>query len=73
MGGEEVDKEEKLTALIPPEAFINVFETGDPGTVEYEVVQAQRQHTELMRQWEKTLPIVRSESPMGMEWRDQEG
>jgi len=41
MHQEEVQEESKLTPLIPPEAFINVFKVGDPGTVEYEVEQAQ--------------------------------
>jgi hypothetical protein len=50
-----------------------VFEAGDPGTTEYEVIEVQRQQETLMEQWEKTLPIVKMESPMGKEWRDQGG
>ena len=38
------DEIPKLTPLISPDAFLNVFEAGDPGTVEYEVVEAQAQH-----------------------------
>ena len=41
MHQDEDREESKLTPLIPPEAFINVFEAGDPGMVEYEVEQAQ--------------------------------
>jgi hypothetical protein len=40
------DKDEtmKLTPLISPDAFLNVFEAGDPGIVEHEVMEAQTQH-----------------------------
>jgi len=37
--GEE-QGETKLTSLIQPDAFLNVFEAGDPGTIENEVVEA---------------------------------
>jgi hypothetical protein len=35
-------EEQKLTPLISPDAFLNVFETGDPRTVEHKVVEAQQ-------------------------------
>jgi len=40
------DKDEvtKLMPLISPDTFLNVFEAGNPGTVEHEVMEAQKQH-----------------------------
>jgi hypothetical protein len=67
------DKMPKLTLLISPDAFQNVFEAGDLGTVEYEVTEAQRRHQTTMKRWEKTLPIERDEEPGRMTWRDKEG
>jgi hypothetical protein len=42
MHQEEEQEESKLTPLIPSDAFLNVFEAGDPGTVEHEVVEVQQ-------------------------------
>jgi len=67
------DETPKLTLLISPDAFLNVFEVGDPGTVEHEVMEAQTRHCEIMEQWEKTLPIKKDEEPERMTWRDKEG
>ncbi len=40
---EEGEREEtKLTSLILPDTFLNVFEVGDPGTIENEVMEAQQ-------------------------------
>src|SRR6266851_3843050 len=40
---EEGEREEtKLTSLILPDTFLNVFEVGDPGTIEDEVIEAQQ-------------------------------
>ena len=39
-GGER--EETKLTSLISPDTFLNVFEVGDPGTIENEVMEAQQ-------------------------------
>ena len=44
MHQDEDREESKLTSLLPPDAFLNVFEAGDPGTVEHEVTEAQQQH-----------------------------
>jgi hypothetical protein len=63
----------KLTPLISPDAFLNVFEAGDPGTVEYEVMEAQMQHQSTMEQWEKTVSTERDEEPGRTTWRDKEG
>jgi len=57
MHQKEEDKMPELTPLISPDAFLNIFEAGDLGTVEHEVVEAQEQHQSTMEQWEKTLPI----------------
>ena len=58
------EKEEpKLTLLLPADAFLNVFEVGDPGTLEHEVREAQQRHQSTMKQWEKTLSIKRDEGP----------
>jgi len=37
----EEQEKPKLTLLIPPDTFLNVFEIGEPGTIENEVVKAQ--------------------------------
>jgi hypothetical protein len=56
-----------------PDAFLNVFEAGDPGTVEYEVMEAQTRHQPTMERWEKTLSIERDEELGRTTWRDKEG
>ena len=65
MHQKDKDETTKLTPLISPDAFLSVFEAGDPGTVEHEVVEAQEQYRSTMEQWEKTLPIERNEEPGG--------
>ena len=42
MHQEGEQEESKLTPLISPDAFLNVFKAGDPGTVEHEVMEAQQ-------------------------------
>ena len=44
MHKEEENKTPKLMSLISPDAFLNVFEAGDLGMVEYEVMEAQTEH-----------------------------
>jgi len=73
MHQKEEDKTPKLTPLISPDAFLNVFKAGNPGMVKHEVVQAQAQHCETMGQWEKNLPIEKDEEPGRTTWRDKEG
>ena len=63
MHQEEEREESKLTPLLPPDAFLNVFEAGNPGTVEHEVVEAQQQYRNTLEQWEKMIPITRTEEP----------
>jgi hypothetical protein len=48
MHQKEEDKTPKLTPLISPDAFLNVFKAGDPEIVEHEIVEAQTQHRETM-------------------------
>jgi len=48
MHQKEEDETPKPTPLISPDAFLNVFEAGDLGTVEHEVVEAQAQHQSTM-------------------------
>ncbi len=67
--GEEWE-ETKLTTLILPDAFLNVFEVGDLGTIENEVVEAQQQHKETMDDWSKRLPIEKHEGVGMMMWTD---
>jgi hypothetical protein len=59
--------------VIPPDAFLNVFEAGDPGTVEHEVMEAQQQYQDMLKQWEKTISITRTEELGRTTWRDKEG
>jgi hypothetical protein len=73
MHQEEDREESKLTSLLPPDVFLNVFEAGDPGTVEHEVIEAQQQYQDVLKQWEKTIPITRTEEPGRTTWRDKEG
>jgi len=42
MNQEEENREPKLTPLISSDTFLNVFEAGNPGTLEDEVVQTQQ-------------------------------
>jgi len=62
-----------MTSLLPPDAFLNVFEAGDPGMIEHDVVAAQQEHKEMMKRWEKTIPIMPSTGPHTTEWRDGGG
>jgi len=62
-----------MTSLLPPDAFLNVFEAGDPGTIEHDVVTAQQRHRKTMKQWEKTIPATPSTGPHTTEWRDEAG
>jgi hypothetical protein len=73
MHQEEEQEESKLTPLIPPDAFLNVFEAGNSGMVEHEVTEAQQQHWNTLEQWEKTIPISRTDEPGRTTWRDKEG
>src|SRR5216683_4653094 len=75
MDQEEENREPKLTPLISSDAFLNVFEAGNPRTLEDEVVQTQQRYQEMMNRWEKTLPITRHDEPGGrmMVWTDEEG
>jgi hypothetical protein len=61
MHQKDEDETPKLTPLISPDAFLNVFEAGDPRTVKHEVIEAQVRHQSTMEQWEKTLPIEKDE------------
>jgi hypothetical protein len=70
--GEEPE-EAKLTPLIPPDAFLNVFEAGDPGTVKHEVMEVQQRHQGILKQWERTIPIKRTEETGKTIWRDKKG
>ena len=71
MDQEEEQEEAKLTLLIPPNTFLNVFEVGDPGTIEDEVVKAQQQHEKTMNDWGKRLSITKHEGPREAVWTDQ--
>jgi hypothetical protein len=62
--GEE-QEEPKMTSLLPPDAFLNVFEAGDPGTIEHDVVATQQEYKKTMKQWEKTISITPSEVKAG--------
>ncbi len=59
MDQEEENKGPKLTLLIPSDVFLNIFEAGDPGTIEDKVVQTQQRYQEVMNKWEKMLSIIR--------------
>jgi len=59
--------------LISPDTFLNVFEVGDPGTIEDEVVEAQQQHKKTMDDWSKRLPIEKHEGAKAMMWTDRQG
>jgi hypothetical protein len=73
MHQKDEDEATKLTPLISPDAFLNVFEAGDPGIVEHKVMEAQTRHQSTMEQWEKTLSIKKDEEPGRTIWRDKEG
>ncbi len=68
--GEERE-ETRLTSLILPDAFLNVFEARDPGMIENEVVEAQQRHEEMMNEWSKRLPIKKHEGLGTTMWMDQ--
>ena len=70
---ENIEEDDKLTSLIPPDAFINVFEASNSGTIEHDVIEAQRRQKEVMHKWEKTLPIERTDTELGPQWHNKEG
>jgi hypothetical protein len=57
----------KEVALIPQEAFLNLFEAGSDGSVEAEIVESQRKHWKTLERWAKTLPIHQLD---GVMWKD---
>jgi len=71
MHQEEEQEETKLTPLIQPDAFLNIFEAGNPGTIEDEVIKVQQQHKGTMDKWEEMLPIIQYEGPKAIMWTDQ--
>ena len=42
MHQEDKKEEPKLTPLLLADTFLNVFEAGDPGTLEHKVMEAQQ-------------------------------
>ena len=70
--GEE-QREAKLTPLISSDAFLNVFEAGDPGTIEDEVIEAQQRQKKTMEDWSRRLPIEKHEGPRVTTWTDHQG
>ncbi len=70
--GEE-QREARLTPLISSDAFLNVFEAGDLGTIENEVVEAQQKQKDTMEDWSKRLPIEKHEGPQVTTWTDHQG
>jgi RNase H-like domain found in reverse transcriptase/Integrase zinc binding domain len=73
MHQQDEPSEPKLTSLISPDTFLNVFSPGDPGTLEYKVIQAQQKHRTTIEGWEKNLKIQAEEGPHEMVWRDDGG
>ncbi len=68
---EDREREEtKLTSLISPDTFLNVFKVGDPGTIENEVVEAQQRHEKTMNDWSRRLPIEKHKGPKTTMWTD---
>jgi hypothetical protein len=63
----------KLTSLITPDAFLNIFAPGDLGTIEHEVIRSQQEWKPTMKQWETMIPIIAEEGPHETVWRDQKG
>ena len=59
----EEEEKEKNTALIPPAAFINLFQAGDPGTLEHDVVKVQQKYNTIMKEWTKKMPIKQLAGP----------
>jgi len=59
----EEEEKEKNTALIPPEAFINLFQAGDPGTLEHDIVKVQQKYNTTMKEWTKKMPIKQLTGP----------
>ena len=49
MHQDEERKEPRLTSLLPPDTFLNVFEAGDLGTLEHDTVTAQQKHEKIMK------------------------
>jgi hypothetical protein len=70
---EDATREPKLTPLISPDAFLNVFEAGDPGMLKYEVIQGQWKHKKTMREWEGRIDLYVEEGPHEKVWKDKRG
>jgi hypothetical protein len=59
--------------MIPEHAFIRVFDTDSPGSLEHRITETQAEHTLLMEQWEETFPIEAIQTPTGPFWKDSKG
>jgi len=60
-------------ALIPPEAFIRVFDADSEGSLESRIVQTQRLHPEAMKKLESNSLARRVDTILGPHWTDGEG
>jgi hypothetical protein len=71
--GEDVQRNEKEVALIPPEAFIRVFDANSEGSLESRIVQTQRLHPGAMRKLESNSLAQRVDTTLGPHWTDSKG
>jgi hypothetical protein len=71
---EDKENMEKTTALIPEDVFLNIFQPGDLGTLEHEVMEAQQQHQKELEEWTTRMPIEGEKGPTGeVVWTDARG
>jgi len=66
--GEDVTKDSREIALLPPELFINIFGANLDGSLEHHIVLAQQTMSGLMNDWMKSLPIRRDDQVDGPIW-----
>jgi len=57
-------------SLIPPEAFLRIFGLDSDDSLESRIVESQRWHQKMMKEWAKDLPIHKLDEAM---WKDVSG
>jgi hypothetical protein len=56
--GEDIQQDDKEVALIPPEAFIRIFDADSKGSLESDLVYHQQTHQSMMKRWEEDAQII---------------
>ena len=59
--GADIMEDSWELALLPPELFLNIFGADSDGSLEHQIILAQRTMSNVMDKWAEDLPIIRNE------------